>query len=145
MDVDVRAAWWLGGAEFTAWYTASVFVGSAIFVGLRKHLRRVPMLIASASMSILSWLLVSVLKVPLVACVVIHEFILAGRNDPLSWMIGLPTAAMLSGIAATLVLRGFRLSISRVDFATLFALYLMCATVATYRMAAYMAMHPPEA
>jgi|SRR5579872_4454317 len=145
VDVDVRAVWSQGRTEFTTWFTAASLVGNFLFVRISTRFPFARSIAADITMTGVSWLFVCAMPISLFVYVLVQSLPFGGGGDPLSWILVVLMTALTAAISSLAVLTVFGQRITLSAFGLIFTEDLICVGVAVYRMAAYIAAHPPEA
>jgi hypothetical protein len=151
LDVDLIHCWRIGKGVFTAWLLPLGFAAKLVVVR-RSTVMSLPRSLATdATMSVLTWVFLIGVPVPILAWDAAHRLILdrmveGERADPFSWIAVLLVGGVLAGALDFGVVRiTFRQHLGHLSFWILVVVNLLCLIVAGYWTTMYILRHPPVA
>jgi hypothetical protein len=134
----------MGQRVFAAWFTGTTLIGTFFFVRQTTQLTGTKCLAVAVGTTLASWLLVAVVRLPLVASGLMDDMSHA-HGEPVVWISALIASAAIGTAMGGAVLAGFRQRITRSGVAVLFAVNLFCVGLTFYRIVAQLIAHPPQA
>jgi hypothetical protein len=150
LDIDAQRIWELGRGIFASWFVPSGLVAKYVLLRGTQRFPSTRYLAADAAMNLASSLVVIVVPLAIVVDGMVHALILDRITDgnaiPFSVPALLALSAAFGSIAELIVLRWFFAVRPRWNLGIwLFLVNCLCTALAAWRMAVFLAQHPPLA